>query len=165
MNIRFAAALSACAVLAFTGTAYSGGHTFKNVDFKAELSGASEVPPVDTDTNGEARFKVIDGGTALRFEIEIEDAENILGAVGAHIHCGAAGANGPIAVWLAGDFLGGYDGKLEIKGTVDATNLVNTACGADVAALIAAMEAGDTYVNVHSTANPGGEVRGQVAAD
>jgi hypothetical protein len=60
MNIQFAAALSAVAVLALGGTAFGGNHTFKNADFSAELSGASEVPPVVTDTVGEARFQVVE---------------------------------------------------------------------------------------------------------
>ena len=165
MKIQFAAAMTAVAVLAFTGTAYSGGHNFKDADFKAELLGASEVPPVVTDTNGEAKFNVIDEETALRFEIEIEDAVGILGATGAHIHCAPAGSNGPIVIFLAGDFTGGYDGKVEIKGTVDADNIIGVDCGADISQIVDAMEAGDAYVNVHSTGNPGGEVRGQIVAD
>ena len=39
----------------------------------------------------------------------------------------------------------------------------NNGCGwADLAVVVTAMESGDTYVNVHTLQNPGGEIRGQI---
>ena len=84
---------------------------------------------------------------------------------GAHIHCAPEGENGPVATFLAGAFPGGLDGKVEIEATLTDANIINPACGSTLAELVQAMEAGNTYVNVHSAANPGGEVRGQIEED
>ena len=148
------------AVMVLAGVAQGQPRGFNDADFKAELTGAAEVPPVDTDTSGEAKFIV--AGDALDFELEINDATEILGAAGAHIHCAPAGQNGPVVAFLAGPVEGGFDGTVELKATLTDANIVNNACGADIAALVESMRNGDTYVNVHSPANPGGEVRGQI---
>ena len=67
--------------------------------------------------------------------------------VAAHIHTGAAGKNGPVAVGLTK--------------TSDAT--WSAPAGAKFTdAQYEAYKAGDTYVNVHSAANKGGEIRGQL---
>lgn len=148
------------AVLALSGVAQGSGG-FDEADFKAELSGAAEVPPVETDTAGEAKFIV--RGDAIDFELEIVDADAILGAAGAHIHCAPAGENGPVVAFLAGAVSGGFDGTVEVKATLTAANIdAEAGCGATVAELVESMLSGDTYVNVHSPDHPGGEVRGQI---
>jgi CHRD domain len=147
-------------VIALSGIAQGGSGTFAEADFKAELSGAAEVPPVETDTTGEARFIV--RGDSIDFELEIANAENILGVAGGHIHCAPAGVNGPVVAFLAGPVAGGFDGSVEVKATLTAANITNTACGTDIAGLVESMRLGRAYVNVHSPAHPGGEARGQI---
>ncbi len=101
-------------------------------------------------------------GDTIEFKLDIRNADGILGAAGAHIHCAPGGANGPVVAFLAGVVPGGFDGKVKLDATLTAANIVNPACGADIALLAESMRAGDTYVNVHSIDFPGGEVRGQI---
>jgi hypothetical protein len=56
------------------------------------------------------------------------------------------------------------DGEVVSNATITDTSITNPACGATVAALAASMRAGNTYVNVHSVAHPGGVIRGQLQA-
>lgn len=130
--------------------------------FRATLSGAEEVPPVDTATTGEVKFKVDRMMTQIEFDLRLHDGVDLMAVAGAHIHCAPAGVNGPVVVFLAGAVPGGFDGEVRLRATVTEANIVNTACGATLAELVQSMQAGNTYVNVHTTANPGGEVRGQI---
>ena len=147
-------------VMALSGVAQGGSGGFSEADFRAELSGANEVPPVETNTTGEAAFTV--RGDTIDFELEIINADNIFGVAGAHIHCAPAGVNGPVVAFLAGAVPGGFDGSVEVKATLSVANIVNQSCGADIAELVESMSNGDAYVNVHSPAHPGGEARGQI---
>ncbi len=153
------------------------GHLVSGLDdegeqFVARLSGANEVPARDTPARGRAVIQVSEDGTELHFRVTVRDITNVFMA---HIHCAAPGVNGPVGVTLYGmgpTGVGPFSGVLVIamKTAPDAGN----ACGwTDLAAVIAAMEGGNTYVNVHTNdgvdpANtgpgdfPGGEIRGQV---
>jgi len=134
-------------------------------EFKAVLKGANEVPPVTTDASGKAEFEVNRDQTKIKFELTIRNATNILGAAGAHIHCAPAGQNGDVVAFLAGPVGGGFDGKVELEATLTAANITNPACGATIADLVQSMRDGNTYVNAHSPAFPGGEIRGQIEGD
>ena len=68
-------------------------------------------------------------------------------AFAAHIHSGARGKAGPVIVPLCTPCRTGARGRV----TVDAS-------------VISALESGRTYVNVHTTKNPAGEIRGQLGA-
>jgi len=71
-------------------------------------------------------------------------------ATAAHIHQGAAGVAGGIVIFLTGD-LGAPAGTLTVPfGTVLSP------------ALVTALQADQLYVNIHTAANPGGEIRGQI---
>jgi len=48
------------------------------------------------------------------------------------------------------------------SGTITAANIVGPMLGSSMADLIDAITAGNTYVNVHTVVNPGGEIRGQI---
>jgi hypothetical protein len=75
----------------------------------------------------------------------------------AHIHVGDAGENGPVVTLLFGPGDTTKNGTLA-EGTITAGNLV----AGSMADLADVLRGGFAYVNVHSTANPSGEVRGQV---
>ena len=137
------------------------------LEFKARLSGSQEVtdPPggVSTDTVGKARFEFNDDETELEFELEVENGVRVTQA---HIHCAAAGSNGPIVVFLGGFHDKGWDVDGDWIGDATATdaNITNPACGTTLAQIAEAMAEGRTYANVHTVAHPAGEVRGQIQA-
>lgn len=125
-------------------------------NFVAHCTGDAEVPPVDTAGQCQTVFKV--RGDTLDYRLVVA---NVREAVAAHIHCAPEGVNGPIGVTLFGGGPVSTSGILA-QGPILAPD-VDNACGwVDLADVIAALAAGDTYVNVHTVANPGGEVRGQV---
>ena len=139
--------------------------------FRAVLSGGDEVPARDTDARGVATFRLDAGGTELGFQLVVANIENVFAA---HIHCGVAGMSGPIGVTLFMGAPGGgrTDGVLA-AGSVTAPDPGNLCGWVDLDDVVAALESGNAYVNVHTDdgidpANtgpgdfPGGEIRGQV---
>jgi hypothetical protein len=140
--------------------------------FRAVLSGADEVPSRETLARGVATFQLSADGTELGFRLVVSNIENVFAA---HIHCGAPGVAGPVGVTLFVGAPGGgrTDGVLA-EGTVTEPDAGNGCGWADLAAVMTAIESGNTYVNVHTNdgidpANtgpgdfPGGEIRGQVS--
>ena len=88
---------------------------------------------------------------------------NLEDVVQAHIHLAFAGANGPVVAFLYGPVTpSGTTNGVLAEGTITEADLLGPLAGAELGDLIAAMEAGHTYVNVHTLANPGGEIRGQI---
>ena len=81
-----------------------------------------------------------------------------MGITQAHIHIGPAGDNGPAAVFLFGPADPGSDG-LDFSDTVTAAHLIGDN---DIESVVAAIMAGNAYVNVRTEANPPGEVHGQI---
>lgn len=143
----------------------------KGLKAEASLSGDQEVPPNSSDANGEFKIQFNCDFTAARFDLEVE-AENVLQA---HLHCGSAGENGPVIVFLFGLIPGGFDvdGRLA-SFTITNANLdaVNADCMAAIGHQVETLEdladaiaMGEIYANVHTTAFPGGEVRGQLELD
>jgi hypothetical protein len=138
-------------------------------NFVAHLSGDEEVPPVDTQAQGQAIFQLNAEGDVLSFRLLVA---NIADVTQAHIHCGAAGVNGPVVVFLFGLDPDGVtvNGVLS-QGTITAADVIarpdSAACPGGVAnfdELLDKMLSGNTYTNVHTLAFPGGEIRGQNAA-
>jgi 2',3'-cyclic-nucleotide 2'-phosphodiesterase (5'-nucleotidase family) len=134
-------------------------------NFLAPLSGAQEVPAVSTDGRGVAALHLNTSETRLDYALITVGLE---ATTQAHIHIGAAGENGPIVAFLFGFVDGGVtrDGLLA-RGTVTGDDLIVPE-GSDfdgtMADLVARLRNGTAYVNVHTVANPGGEIRGQVEA-
>jgi hypothetical protein len=131
-----------------------------DLEFEADLDPRNEVqtPAVVSDGEGEAEFTV--KRNKVRFELEWEDLTT--GAVAAHIHCGAAGANGGVGVTLL-SVPKGTDGK--IKGSFTGPDPGN-ACGwTSLGQVLAAMVSGNAYVNVHTPTYQMGEIRGQIEID
>jgi CHRD domain-containing protein len=156
-------------VLVVASVAYASPAASQN--FAVPLSGGNEVPARDTNARGVATFKLSEDGTALSYKLNVANIENVFAA---HIHCGALGVNGPVGVTLFMGAPGGgrTDGTLA-EGTITVPDPGNGCGWTNLAAVLAAMNSGSTYVNVHTNdgappANtgpgdfPGGEIRGQV---
>ena len=129
--------------------------------FIAELSGDHQVPPLIATGSGFASFTVDAGGTSIDYRLYAEDTTGITQA---HVHLAAADANGPVAAFLFGFVSPGVAGDgLLAEGTLTESDLIASA-GFDgtMGAFIDALEAGTAYVNVHTEANPPGELRGQI---
>lgn len=146
-------AIASLAVLAAAGFAFAAS----NEKFEADLAGGNEVPPVATGAAGEAEFESRNG--ALDYKLEAEEIENV---VAGHIHLGAAGVNGPVVVNLISDEACEFDrDEVECEGIITEADLVNDLAGQPLDDLLDAMRSGNTYTNVHTVQNPGGEIRGQ----
>ena len=155
-------------LLLVTGAAALAAENF----IAAPLSGGEEVPARDTNARGTATFKVSDDGTSMEFRLV---ASNINNVIAAHIHVAPAGTNGPVVAFLFGSVApgGGATNGVLSEGTITAANLVGPLAGQPLSALLDAIRAGNTYVNVHTDDGvaptntgagdfPGGEIRGQI---
>ncbi|MDX1746234.1 MAG: CHRD domain-containing protein [Halobacteriales archaeon] len=69
----------------------------ENRNFRTHMTGDEEVPPVDTDAQGQAKFKLAKDGSTLDYKLIVANIENVLMA---HIHQAHAGQNGPFVTWL-----------------------------------------------------------------
>ena len=132
-------------------------------DYDANLTGSSEVPPVTTNATGLAELELNDDGDEMSFDIQVEDIE---GATQAHIHQGSEGENGDPVVWLfnSTEPTDEEDGTLE-SGDFTAEDFVGPLQGQNMTDLVELMDDRRAYVNVHTEANPGGEIRGTVVPD
>lgn len=131
---------SLLAVSIATVVSVVGGSAF-GADVKMKLSGANEVPPVTTSATGEGTISAADDGM-------VSGSVTTKGVQGtaAHIHLGAPGKNGPVIVPFIKD---GDTYKAPAGAKLDAEQMK-------------AFKAGDLYFNVHSAANPGGELSSQL---
>ena len=130
-------------VLAIIATTVVSLAAYSSVAFASDvmLSGDQEVPAVKTSASGGGKIMV-------NPDMTVSGSVTTKGVAGtaAHIHMGAMGKNGGVAVALtkSGDT---YSVPAGAKLTADQYK---------------AYQAGELYVNVHSEANKGGEIRGQI---
>jgi hypothetical protein len=131
---------------------------FANHEFSANMTGKEEVPPVDTQATGEAIFVPIQPrNDTIDFYV---NATGIKAVTQAHIHSGSPGENGPIVATLF--TLNPVQDGVSINGSIAANNLEGPMQGKTVADLLDAIKNNTAYVNVHTEANPNGEIRGQL---
>jgi len=149
-------------ILALTALLSSPLQADSAINFHIVLAGENEVPPVTSNTSGEAILHVDSDLSEIRFKLDIRDGDKVLGAAGAHLHCAPAGSNGPVVAFVAGSFPPGYNGHVRLRATLTDDSIINPACGANIVELVDSMLDGNVYLNVHSTDHPGGVVRGQV---
>jgi len=122
------------------------------------LSGAKERPtPVTSAATGSSTFEVLSGGS-VRYNVSVA---GLTGARMAHIHTAVADSAGPIVVTLftSATPTGLLTGALA-SGTFTASDIQLT--GVSIDSLLSLMRRGRAYVNVHTEANPLGEIRGQI---
>src|SRR5688500_7189948 len=130
--------------------------------FHAILEGDEEVPPVDSDAKGAAIFRTSNDGTELNYTLIVANIEDVTAA---HIHLAPRGENGDIVAFLFNPETpteGRTNGVLA-EGTITSEDLVGPLVDSTLSELIDEMEAGNTYVNVHTVEHPSGEIRGQIS--
>lgn len=127
--------------------------------FDSQLAGGNEVPPRSTGATGAAG--VTFDGSRFHYSVEVHGINSV---VGAHIHSGAAGVNGPIRISL---FPGpGLGNVTTATGAVDGVLASGSFSGQDLQGItqeqfLNELRNGTAYVNVHTSQFPGGEIRGQ----
>jgi hypothetical protein len=124
--------------------------------FTATLNGAQQVPPTGTPASGSATISLGAG------ESTIAASSSWTGLIGiplaAHLHNAAAGSNGPLATDANGN-------NIEFAGVPPATSgTIPTQTFSVNPGFVGQLQSGNIYENIHTTAFPGGEIRGQFSA-
>ena len=151
------------ALLLFTGLAAAASE----LEFAAKLSGAQSIPVPGPGliTRAEIDVRFATDLSKLGVELKVGGGDNV---VGAHFHCARAGDSGPVAFGLFSPGPLTFDGE-QVAGTLTNSAFTGADCVPtigrpvnNVAALALAMRDGLIYINVHTTDNFPGEVRGQM---
>jgi Cu/Zn superoxide dismutase len=109
--------------------------------FSASLDGAQEVPPNASTARGFGIVRVVEPAN----QVTVFLYHTLAATTASHIHLAPAGTNGGVILPLAAGPNGTYTGT----GVLSAAN-------------ITALKSSGCYLNVHTTAFPGGEIRGQI---
>jgi len=145
IRTRMLAVLAAVLVAVGFGTTIAMGKSSATKTFGATLNTAQEVPKeTGAPASAGGKFSATLSGTTLKWTLTFSHLTGKASA--AHIHLGAKGKAGNVIVALCGPC------KSPISGSAKITS-----------AVIKEMNAGKTYVNVHTAKNPNGEIRGQVS--
>jgi hypothetical protein len=137
------------------------GAIIPDAGFYAELTGEAELPvPIETDGSGFATFHVPADDMALTFTLVVYGLDEVTMA---HIHIEAEDGLGPVAVFLFDERPDGITANgIIASATFTDADLIGPAAGWSIQELIAAIDAGTAYVNVHTAEYPAGEIRGTI---
>lgn len=138
-----AALAATIAVVLVAGCGMMPGQSNK-VTFTTQLRGANEVPPVDSNANGQVNAVLDKDTNVLRWQLSYEGLSGP--ATAGHFHGPAmGGANAGVAL----PFIGAVTSPMSGQATL-------------TAAQAADLTAGRWYANIHTAKFPGGEIRGQM---
>jgi hypothetical protein len=134
--------------------------------FEASLNGYLEVPSISSNARGS--FKAEIKSDRITYRLRLRDFA--VAPLFAHIHFARPDVNGGVAVFLCG---GGNKPACPASGLVTGTLVAADVIGpaaqgieaGEFAELVRAIRNGATYVNVHTPAFPGGEIRGNIHRD
>ncbi len=156
--LTFSTIASVFGYAALTGTSASVYAQKQGQFFDAKLTGKNEVPAKDTNATGIAEF-TITGANSMSYKVSVANMQKVTAA---HIHKGKVGENGPIIVTLfkTGSPSATTNGTLS-QGNITSAKLEGPLAGKQLSDLINLLNNREAYVNVHTQANPNGEIRGQ----
>jgi hypothetical protein len=147
--------------------AFAAGPTLR-----ADLNSFHEVPSVVSHARGTFVGNTAGDWNTIEWELSYEQLQAPV--TQAHIHLAQRGVNGPIVIWLCGTTSNpGPSGTQTcpqsgtIRGTISSASVLASPAAQQLSAgqigdMIVAMDSGFAYVNVHTTASAGGEIRGQI---
>ena len=132
----------------------------QTINFTAALSGGNEVPGVSTGAAGTATATLNATTGVLTYRVEVYNMP--VGTTAGHIHVGAPGVAGPTVINFTVST--GISNDFAITGTATSAELTLRAAQGIGSwdDFQQALLLGNMYVNIHSTNNPGGEIRGQI---
>ena len=158
MSSRAIRILLLAAASAFVSALPAAAQTYT---LTATLTGAGENPVINTGAFGSATITVDIGARTVTYRVDVFNLPS--GVTASHIHAGAAGTNGPVVVNFAPPQTASND--FGFSGTVRDTEFILRPNEGIRSAddMFQAIVGGNTYVNVHSAVNPGGEIRGQLS--
>lgn len=129
-------------------------------NFNTSLKGRNEVPAVDSKGTGQTSVKIARDESSIDYKITASNVENV---VAVHFHLAPAGQNGGVVAFLFSNPnqpSGPQNGVL-VDGTLTDADVIGSLAG-DLDGLIEAIRSGNIYVNLHTSAVPSGELRGQL---
>lgn len=164
------------------GNTYVNAHTVGNpageirgqlgaAVLQSVLRGSQEVPPVETEASGSATLRLNNTQTQITFTLEYAD---ILDVTQAHIHGAPVGVNGDILLFLCTNLGNAPQGRPvplacpqaplnePLENTLGFADLIPNTDIESFEDAVNALLSGNTYANVHTEVNPGGEIRGQI---
>jgi hypothetical protein len=157
MTTRWMLPLFVTALVAFG----AGSASAQQFTLTATLTGAGETPAViNTGAFGSATVLVDMTARTVTYTVTVFNLPS--GVTASHIHAGAAGTQGPVVVNFAP--VANSSNDFSFTGVVpDTAFALQPGIGIRSADdMFQAILGGNSYVNVHSTVNPGGEIRGQL---
>jgi len=131
-------------------------------NFTAKLVGQDVVPPTNSKATGTSEFTLNSDGTSMNYEVYVTNIDDITLA---QIYKGEADENGPALSTLIRfkDITpSGQVNGLLTQGVITADSLQGPLSGKQVSDLTELMENNNTYVEIQTTENPNGEIRGQI---
>ncbi len=174
--------LTAVVALAMLGqqSSLSAGDHDRDRDrsFKASLSGLEEPPALSSPGHGRFEAKISRDGESFDYKLSYSDLAGTV--TQSHIHVGLPSVNGGIAIWLcqtAAVTVPAGAGTVPlcpmpggtVEGTVTAAQVLGPTAqffpAGEFGEVLRALRNGAAYANVHTTRNPGGEIRGQIQVD
>jgi hypothetical protein len=154
MKLRILGIAASVAILA--AWTYPAAPAHRDGSYTAHLNASNATPPTNENGTGLASIRVY--GQKLEYTINVSGLTGP--ATAAHIHVGAEGVSGPPVYTFVIKHVA--KGKLA-EGTIDLSKTVSNGVSGD--SLRVLLDNGNAYVNVHTAAHPGGEIRGQIVKE
>jgi len=140
---------------------------------KTRLEGFQEVPAIASGGTALFRAKVAEDDQSFQWELTFSGLTNVTQA---HIHIGQRSVNGAIVIFLCTNLGNGAPSGTTVQacptsagtvsGTATAANVIAVqaqgVAGGAFATVLDAIRSGVAYANIHTSAHPGGEIRGQL---
>jgi CHRD domain len=145
------------------------GAADEKTSFKANLDGYNEVPAVSSNGSGTFTAMIDEDAQSITYELSYGGLNSA--AMAAHIHLGQRNVNGGVSAFLCGGgdkpaCPAGTGAEETVSRVIDAADVIGPAAQGIAAGefdeLVRAIRARVTYANVHTSTQPGGEIRDQL---
>jgi len=118
------------------------------------------VPAVETPATGSATFIIQADGSRAYFKLTLSNIDDVIAS---RVHEGKPGVNGQgVLILYPGPTMSGPFTGVLAQGRFDASVLIGSLTGKTLADFAILLQSGRAYVNVGTTKNPQGEIRGQI---